>query len=102
MNKDELILDILEKLHDKVDKLSEDVNDIKVQQARHDEVVMRHEARSTTLELDLKEYKIAMDEQVSILKKDAQFFRNFIVIMTGVGSVTLFLLKISPYLLAHL
>jgi len=84
-DRDELILGILEKLDSKVDKLSEDIGEIKIQQALHDVVVKEHESRST-----------ASEGRLNILEKDAQFFRNFVVIMTALGGLMLFVLQIWP------
>lgn len=97
-NFQELILDILEKQDNKLDRVIEDVNDIKVQQGRHDEVVYRHEARSTELTELVNVIRKDTDARIKVLEKDAQFFRNFIMIMTGLGAVVGFVFKVAPLL----
>lgn len=86
MNHEELILDILEKVHEKVEKSSEDIQLIKIQQALHDAVVKLHEARST-----------ASEGRLAVLEKDAQFFRNFVTICTVLGTLAAGVAKIWPY-----
>lgn len=90
MSNDELILDIVEKIHGKVEKLDSDMTDMRIEQGRQNVIVERHEARST-----------ASEERLNLLEKDAQFFRNFIMIMTGLGAVITFIVKILPYLSSH-
>lgn len=87
-NNDELILDIVEKTYEKVEKLDNDMTDMRIEQGRQNVIVERHEARST-----------ASEERLTLLEKDAQFFRNFIMIMTGLGAIVTFLVKVLPYFL---
>ena len=86
-NKEELILDILERIHEKVEKIDADVADIKIQQALHDAVVKQHESRSTSLE-----------NRAEKLEKDAQFFRNAITVIVALGTLVGFILEILPLL----
>jgi hypothetical protein len=86
-SKDELIIDILEKVHDKVEKSANDIQEIKVELVRQNIIVTQHEARST-----------ASEARLEILEKDAQFFRNFITTCTVIGGITAFVLKIWPLL----
>lgn len=90
MSNDDLILDIVEKIHDKIEKLDNDVTDMRIEQGRQNIIVERHEARST-----------AAEQRLHLLEKDAQFFRNFIMIMTALGAIITFAVKIFPYLSSH-
>lgn len=91
MQNEELILDIVEKTYDKVEILSNDINEIKIEQAGQNIIVKQHEARST-----------ASEARLSLLEKDAQFFRNFIMIITGLCTIAGVLVKFLPYLLTRL
>lgn len=86
-SKDELIVDILEKLSDKVDNISSEQIRQSVVLEYNTKVLEEHERRST-----------ASEDRLALLEKDAQFFRNFIVIMTALGSLGIALVKIFPSL----
>jgi hypothetical protein len=85
MSKDELIIDILEKIHEKVEKSADNIQEIKLEQSRQNIIVTQHEARST-----------ASEKRLNLLEKDAQFFRNFITTVTVLAGIAAFLIKILP------
>ena len=87
MNNDEIILDILEKVHDKVESSRTDIQAIKIEQVRQNLIVTQHEARST-----------ASEGRLSILEKDSQLFRNFVMFATIIGGLIGFAIKIYPIL----
>jgi hypothetical protein len=88
MSKDELIIDILEKVHEKVEKSNSDIQDIKVEQVRQNLIVERHEQRSTASEGRLK-----------ILEKDAQFARNFVMTVSVLGAcLEFYVLVLKPWM----
>ena len=91
MDNQELILDIVEKTYDKVEKLDNDMTEMRIEQGRQNIIVERHEARSK-----------ASEDRLALLEKDAQFFRNFIMILTGACTIGGALVKFLPYLLARL
>lgn len=90
-NKDELILDIVEKTYDKVEALQQDISEIKVQQAVHDEVVKNHEARST-----------ASEKRLDWIENQMLMINGGLKVIIGVAAVVTFLVKILPYLSALL
>lgn len=97
MNKDEILLDIMEKVHDKVERISADVQDIKIQQARQDGVVEEHSRRSTASEgrLEFLENHVLMvNHTIKIIKISGQILLGFI---TVIG----FFAKVLPWLLAR-
>jgi hypothetical protein len=96
-SKDELILDILERVHDKVELLGTDVQSLKVEQVRHFEM---HKTNAANLEQHMSRTE-ANENRLELLEKDAQFFRNFIKFVTISGALLLFGLKVSSYLLSQ-
>lgn len=83
MNKEDLILDILEKIHEKTETNTTDLNEIKLEQQRQNIVVTEHERRST-----------ASEARLSLLEKDAQFFRNFITTVTVIAGILTFVVEV--------
>lgn len=96
-SREELILDILERVHDKVENLSSDVQELKIEQVRHYEM---HKLNSSNLQEHMSRTE-ANESRLELLEKDAQFFRNFIKIVTVAGGLTLFVLKLISYLSAQ-
>ena len=78
MNQDEVISDIQEK----IEKISDIVNNLRIEQSRHRDMIERHE---------LREIRIAL------LEKNAQFFRNFVMIISSVGTILLFFATVYRY-----
>lgn len=93
MKNDDLILDILEKLHDKAESIAKDVQDIKLQQVIHDEIVKTHEKRSMAAEENLKLIKNEMNHRFEKLEDKAQFVRHLIIIIVALGGIVTFVLK---------
>lgn len=89
--KDELILDIVEKTYDKLEKLDNKVGRIEIQQAIHDKVVADHSARSTA-----SEARIEKLENVSLT------ITTSVKILAAGGTVVTFFVKVVPFLLNHL
>lgn len=98
MNKEDLIVDILEKIHEKVEESRNDIQGIKIQQALHDAVVKVHESRSTQLTTIIN----LLEARVEIVEKDAQFFRNFVKTVTILAAVATFIAKAFPWIQSHL
>ena len=97
MERDELLLDILERIYGKVEKLDADVQEVKVEQARHGII---HETNKEELAEHVRRTKAA-EGRLEILEKDAQFFRNFITTVTILGSLAIAAVKLLPYLWPH-
>lgn len=89
--KEELMLDIMEKTYDKVEKLSESVHEIKNEQVRQNVIVERHEARSTASEVRMT----WIENQILMINASVK-------IIGTIGAVILFFVKILPYLSSHL
>ena len=84
-DRDEIIVDILEKVADKVDNISAEQIRQSVILEFNTQVLKEHERRST-----------ASEDRLVLLEKDAQFFRNFIVIITALGGLVTLVVKIFP------
>lgn len=91
MTNDDLILEIIEKVHENVQKVENKLDGIAAEQVRQNIIVERHEQRST-----------ASEGRLELLEKDAQFVRNLIKILTALSGIALFILKIYPALVSHL
>jgi hypothetical protein len=87
--RDDLFLDILEKIHDKVEKIDETLTNVKIEQTRQNIIVEQHEARST-----------ASEGRLGLLEKDAQFFRNFITTIAVLAGIATFCAKVIPFLVS--
>lgn len=92
MNKDELILDILEKTYAKVEKNTIAIQEIKIEQAKQGLI---HENNQAELTEHIRGVRAA-EGRLDVLEKDAQFFRNFITTCTILGGIILFLMKVLP------
>lgn len=76
--------DLLNKIYDKVDKISEDVSVLKVTSAVHEQTLKTHIKRSDTLEkmyLDMKE------KDIEPMKEDISKFKGILVFLTSASSV---------------
>lgn len=102
MEKEELILDIVEKTYDQLQTVKVDIVDIKIQQAVHDSVVKEHSARSTQLENRAEIFQTELLEMKQQYLKDKAMINGAVKIIIALGTVIAFLVKILPYLSAHL
>lgn len=82
-DKEDIILDILEKIHEKTEKITSELGEVKSEQFRQNLVVTEHERRST-----------ASEARLSLLEKDAQFFRNFITTVTVIAGILTFVVEV--------
>lgn len=98
MSKEEVILDIVEKTYEQMQEVKREVVDIKIQQALHDAIVKAHEARSTALQELVIEVKKDAESRMTNLEKDAQFFRNFVKIIGGLGVLVEVGSRVIPFL----
>lgn len=81
---------ILGKIDNKLEKISEDITDIKVTQARHDENLQDHMKRSDTLESLFKE----LYDDVEPLKADINKAKGAIKVVSILGAGLTFILGI--------
>ena len=100
MDKTELILEIIEKVHDNVQRVEDKVDAIAEEQTRQNVIVERHEQRSTTAEKRLELFEAEVSTRLSNLEKDSQFARNAVTIIASLGAIVVFFVKILP-LFAH-
>lgn len=89
---------LLELIYSDLQEVKKDVGNIRTQQAVHDEVVARHEQRSTSLQEFITVVKEESGKRLAVLEDDAKFFKNFVKFMTILGGLVLFVLKILPLL----
>lgn len=82
-DKEDIILDILEKIHEKTEKITSELCEVKSEQFRQNLVVTEHERHST-----------ASEARLSLLEKDAQFFRNFITTVTVIAGILTFVVEV--------
>lgn len=100
MDKTELILEIIEKVHDNVQRVESKVDSMAEEQTRQNVVVERHEQRSTTAEKRLELFEMEVSARLSNLEKDSQFARNAVTIIAALGAIVVFFVEILP-LFAH-
>ena len=100
MDKTELILEIIEKVHDNVQRVESKVDAIADEQVRQNVIVERHEQRSTTAEKRLELFEREVTARLSNLEKDSQFARNAVTIVAAIGAIVVFFVEILP-LFAH-
>ena len=100
MDKTELILEIIEKVHDNVQRVENKVDAIADEQVRQNVIVERHEQRSTTAEKRLELFEMEVTARLSNLEKDSQFARNAVTIVAAIGAIVVFFVEILP-LFAH-
>jgi hypothetical protein len=76
--------DMLNKIYNKVEKISDDVGALKVTSAIHEETLQTHIKRSDTLEkmyLDMKE------KDIEPIKTDINQFKGVFKFLTGISAV---------------
>jgi 3-deoxy-D-manno-octulosonic-acid transferase len=97
MDKTELILEIIEKVHDNVQRVESKLDAVAEEQTRQNVVVERHEQRSTTAEKRMELFELEVSSRLSQLEKDSQFARNAVVIISTLGGLALFAMQIIPF-----
>lgn len=102
MSREELILEIIEKVHENVQRLEAKLDEIAEEQTRQNLVVTEHERRSTTAERNLERLQEETNIRLKILEKDAQFAHNLIKIVSVAGGLLLFVSKILPFISSYL
>jgi 3-deoxy-D-manno-octulosonic-acid transferase len=97
MDKTELVIEIIEKVHDNVQRVEAKLDAMAEEQTRQNVVVERHEQRSTTAEKRMELFELEVSSRLSQLEKDSQFARNAVVIISALGGLTLFVMQIIPF-----
>lgn len=102
MSREELILEIIEKVHENVQRLEAKLDEIAQEQSRQNVVVTEHERRSTAAEKNLERLQEETNERLQKLEKDAQFAHNLIKIVSVAGTLILFATRVLPLISVHL
>lgn len=98
MSREELILEIIEKVHENVQRLESKIDALSEEQIRQNVVVTEHERRSTAAEKRLELIHEEMNERLGSLEKDANFAHTLIKISTYGGAIILFFVKVLPFI----
>lgn len=94
MNKEEILLDIMEKMHDSVKSIEAKINEIQIELVRQNVIVERHEARSTASEENNRLLEQKLDERLARLEKKELMINGGIKVILAIGSLVGFLLGI--------
>mgnify|MGYP000861741572 FL=1 len=90
MNNDELILEIIEKVHEQGLHTAKKVEEIQLEQARQGVIITQNEE-------GLREHM----NRTANLEKRVAFYDSIAIIVAGIASVILFVVKVWPYV-SHL
>lgn len=94
MNRDELLLEIIEKVHNQVEKLDAKLDDVQSEQIRHGEILKINTE-------DLKEHMArteASEKRLVVLERYLMFASFTIQVVCAVGAVTLFIVQVAPFI----
>ena len=97
MNKDELILEIIEKVHENVSKLESKVDIIQMEQVRQGEL---HNFNSKNLE-DHMARTAASEDRLAVLEHRDQFIVSVIKVITYGAAIIAFFVKVVPFIANH-
>lgn len=95
MNKDELILEIIEKVHEQVQTTSAKVDELQQEQARHG---ILHEVNALNLEKHMARTEAA-EERLAVIEKHFMFVGSAIKVITGLSAIVVFSIKVIPFIL---
>ena len=87
--------DILNKIYNKVEKISEDVGTLKITSAIHEETLKTHIKRSDTLEamyVDMKE------KDIEPIKADINKFKGVVLFVTSASAIVSLIFGILKFL----
>lgn len=94
MNKEELILEIIEKVYDKSKETDRKVEELSKEVAAQRTL---HEKNSVVLEEHMRRTE-ANETQIDYVKKHVVFVNSVIKVIGGIGAVVLFFVKVLPFL----
>lgn len=101
MNRDELILEIIEKVHEQSQNTAKDVKDLtlelkqlSIEVAKQGEL---HKINASNLDEHMAR-TAANEERVLLIEKHVMFVNSVIKVVTAIGAITLFVLKVLPFL----
>lgn len=75
--------DLLQKIYSKVEKISDDVGELKINSALHEETLQTHMKRSDTLEAMYTDMK---EKDIEPIKADINKFKGVLIFVTYVSS----------------
>ena len=87
MQRDELILEIIEKVHEQGQETARNVKEIQLEQVRQGVTL----AQNTS---DVAEHM----SRTATLEKRVAFYDSAVIVITGLAAVCLFFIKVLPYI----
>lgn len=93
-DKDELLLGIVEKIADNVEDLKNEITELKIEQARQGVI---HSVNSVNFEEHMARTK-ANEQRIILVEKHVFFVNSALKVITAIGGVSLFVLKVLPLL----
>ena len=93
MNKDELILEIIEKVHETTKENTKRLNELQIEQVRQGEM---HKRNTDSLVEHMARTE-ANEQRIVLIEKHVAFVNSVIKVVTAVGAVTLFIIKAWPF-----
>lgn len=87
MNNDELILEIIEKVHEQGQNTAKRVEEMQMEQARQGVIIAKNEE-------NLRDHMT----RTANLEKRVAFYDSIVVIVAAIASVVLFVIKVLPYI----
>jgi hypothetical protein len=94
MNKEELLLEIIEKVHERSLETAKMVQELQIEQVRQGEM---HKRNTDNLEEHMARTE-ANEARILLIEKHVAFVNSVIKIITAGGAILLFLIKVLPYL----
>jgi hypothetical protein len=94
MNKEELLLEIIEKVHERSLETAKMVQELQIEQVRQGEM---HKRNSENLEEHMARTE-ANEQRILLIEKHVAFVNSIVKVVTAMGAITLFIIKVLPYL----
>jgi hypothetical protein len=92
MSRDDLILEIIEKVHEQGQQTARKVEEIQHEQARHG---VLHEVNASNLKEHMARTEAA-ENRLAIIEKHFMFIASGIKIVTGIAAIIVFFVKVMP------
>lgn len=93
-SRDDLILEIIEKVHEQGQRTAQKVDELKHEQARHG---VLHEINAANLKEHMSRTE-ANENRLAIIEKHFMFIASGIKILTGIAAVVVFAVKVGPFI----
>jgi len=95
MSNEQLMLEIIEKIHEQNKENSRKIEELQIEQVRQGEI---HRFNSVNLEKHMARTE-ANEARLEVIEKHVMFVNSAIKVIATMGAVTLFLIKVLPHLL---